>query len=291
MKINEALNQISAKLQEIPIENYQAEAYTLLSFICQKELASLISQPEKKLKRRERKMLKDLVKKRIQGWPLAYLIKSKGFYQLEFFINKHTLIPRPESEIIIEEFLKRYNKNDEKINIIDLGTGSGCLIISLAHVLKNKNNINFYGIDISRQALKVAKKNAKKYKLNKKIKFKTGNLLKPLYKKIKKETATYYILANLPYLNKEEIKSEPSLKMEPRQALDGGKNGLEIYEKLFKQVAQIKKNRDFFLYLEINPWQKDELIEIAKQIFFPTKVSFDFIFDLRGDLRLIVLKI
>ena len=79
--------------------------------------------------------------------------------------------------------------------------------------------------------------------------------------------------------------------MEPRQALDGGKNGLEIYEKLFKQVAQIKKNRDFFLYLEINPWQKDELIEIAKQIFFPTKVSFDFIFDLRGDLRLIVLKI
>lgn len=291
MKINEALNQISAKLQEIPIENYQAEAYTLLSFICQKELASLISQPEKKLKRREKKMLKDLVKKRTQGWPLAYLIKSKGFYQLEFFVNKHTLIPRPESEIIIEEFLKRYNKNDEKINIIDLGTGSGCLIISLAHVLKNKKNINFYGIDISRQALRVAKKNAKKHKLNKKIKFKTGNLLKPLYKKIKKETATYYILANLPYLNKEEIESEPSLKMEPRQALDGGKNGLEIYEKLFKQVAQIKKNRDFFLYLEINPWQKDELIEIAKQIFFPTKVSFDFIFDLRGDLRLIVLKI
>ena len=291
MKINEALNQISAKLQEIPIENYQAEAYTLLSFICQKELASLISQPEKKLKRREKKMLKDLVKKRIQGWPLAYLIKSKGFYQLEFFVNKHTLIPRPESEIIIEEFLKRYNKNDEKINIIDLGTGSGCLIISLAHVLKNKKNINFYGIDISRQALRVAKKNAKKHKLNKKIKFKTGNLLKPLYKKIKKETATYYILANLPYLNKEEIESEPSLKMEPRQALDGGKNGLEIYKKLFKQVAQIKKNRDFFLYLEINPWQKDELIEIGKQIFFPTKVSFDFIFDLRGDLRLIVLKI
>lgn len=291
MKINEALNQISAKLQEIPIENYQAEAYTLLSFICQKELADLISQPEKKLKRREKKMLKDLVKKRTQGWPLAYLIKSKGFYQLEFFVNKHTLIPRPESEIIIEEFLKRHNKNDEKINIIDLGTGSGCLIISLAHVLKNKKNINFYGIDISRQALKVAKKNAKKHKLNKKIKFKTGNLLKPLYKKIKKETAAYYILANLPYLNKEEIESEPSLKMEPRQALDGGKNGLEIYEKLFKQVAQIKKNRDFFLYLEINPWQKDELIEIAKQIFFPTKVSFDFIFDLRGDLRLIVLKI
>ena len=172
-----------------------------------------------------------------------------------------------------------------------MGTGSGCLIISLAHVLKNKKNINFYGIDISRQALRVAKKNAKKHKLNKKIKFKTGNLLKPLYKKIKKETATYYILANLPYLNKEEIESEPSLKMEPRQALDGGKNGLEIYEKLFKQVAQIKKNRDFFLYLEINPWQKDELIEIAKQIFFPTKVSFDFIFDLRGDLRLIVFKI
>ena len=89
MKINEALNQISAKLQEIPIENYQAEAYTLLSFICQKELASLISQPEKKLKRREKKMLKDLVKKRIQGWPLAYLIKSKGFYQLEFFVNNY----------------------------------------------------------------------------------------------------------------------------------------------------------------------------------------------------------
>lgn len=292
MNISEALKQIGQKLQTAQIENYSAEAYSLLSFICRKDQSFLISHPEKNINPKQEEKIKKLVKLRSKSWPLAYLMNKKSFYQLEFFVNSDTLIPRPESELIVEAVLKECQKEKQKkINIIDVGTGSGCLIISLAHILQSKNNINFYGLDISSPALKVAKKNAQKQQLNKRISFKLGNLLEPLLKKIGREEAQYHILANLPYLTKEEIKNSPSLKMEPKKALDGGKDGLKFYQELFKQISQIKKDNNFFIYAEINPWQKEKLLELTKKAFSECSIEYEIILDLRKEARIIIIKI
>lgn len=292
MNISEALKQISQKLQTAQIENYSAEAYSLLSFICRKDQSFLISHPEKNINPKQEEKIKKLVKLRSKSWPLAYLMNKKSFYQLEFFVNSDTLIPRPESELIVEAVLKECQKEKQKkINIIDVGTGSGCLIISLAHILQSKNNINFYGLDISSPALKVSKKNAQKQQLNKRISFKLGNLLEPLLKKIGREEAQYHILANLPYLTKEEIKNSPSLKMEPKKALDGGKDGLKFYQELFKQISQIKKDNSFFIYAEINPWQKEKLLELTKKAFSECSIEYETILDLRKEARIIIIKI
>lgn len=292
MNISEALKQISQKLQTAQIKNYSAEAYSLLSFICRKDQSFLISHPEKNINPKQEEEIKKLIKLRSKSWPLAYLMNKKSFYQLEFFVNSDTLIPRPESELIVEAVLKECQKEKQKkINIIDVGTGSGCLIISLAHILQSKNNINFYGLDISSPALKVAKKNAQKQQLNKRISFKLGNLLEPLLKKIGREEAQYHILANLPYLTKEEIKNSPSLKMEPKKALDGGKDGLKFYQELFKQISQIKKDNSFFIYAEINPWQKEKLLELTKKAFSECSIEYETILDLRKEARIIIIKI
>lgn len=292
MTIKDLLFETAKKLQEAKIENYEAETYSLLSFVCTLSQSEIISHPEKNIRLGQVKKIKKMLKLRTSGWPLAYLIGQKSFYNLEFYVNKNTLIPRPESELIVEAVLDKIkNEKNKEINIIDIGTGSACLIISLADILKNKNNVCFYGIDISSRALKMAKKNSKKHDLNKIIKFYQGNLLKPLFKKISKKSATYHILANLPYLSKEEIKKSPSLKMEPKRALDGGKDGLELYQKLFEQIAQIKQEQTFTIYTEINPWQKNKLIEITKKAFSKCQVEINTLLDLRCEDRIVIIKI
>jgi len=292
MTIKDLLFEIAKKLQEAKIENYEAETYSLLSFVCHLSPSEIISRPEKNIKPGQIKKIRKMLKLRVIGWPLPYLIGQKSFYNLDFYVNKNTLIPRPESELIVEAVLEKVkNEKNKEINIIDIGTGSACLIISLADILQNKNNIGFYGIDISSPALKIARKNAKKHNLNKVIKFYQGSLLKPLIKKISKKPATYHILANLPYLIKEEIKKSPSLKMEPKRALDGGKDGLELYQKLFEQIAQIKQEQTFIIYAEINPWQKNKLIEITKKAFSKCQVEINTLLDLRGEDRIVVIKI
>jgi release factor glutamine methyltransferase len=112
-----------------------------------------------------------------------------------------------------------------------------------------------------------------------------------MLKKIGREKAQYHILANLPYLTKEEIKNSTSLKMEPKTALDGGKDGLKFYQELFKQISQIKKDNSFFIYAEINPWQKDKLLELTKKAFSECSIEYETILDLRKEARIIIIKI
>ncbi|MCX6796346.1 MAG: peptide chain release factor N(5)-glutamine methyltransferase, partial [Candidatus Falkowbacteria bacterium] len=147
----------------------------------------------------QKKYLSD-IKKRNSGFPLAYLTGKKEFYGLEFFVNQNVLIPRPQTELIIDEVINLTYNNDYKFSIIDVGTGSGCIIITLAKLLKQNN---FYGIDISNKALRVARKNAKLNKVTN-IKFLRGNLLQPfLNSKFKIQNSKLVIIANLPYLTVE----------------------------------------------------------------------------------------
>lgn len=267
MKISQVLEQSQEKLKN-NIKDYQKEALLIASFVLDSPIEKIISQTDKKIKHSKYKKIIELSKKRSQNWPLAYLTGIKSFYNLDFMVNKNTLIPRPESELIIEEIIKNnFNISEQETIIIDIGTGSGCLIISLADILKNKESISFYAIDISRRALKVAQKNAKKHKSKKDIKFLRGGLLGPVKRKLKniKKESHIIIIANLPYLTKEEIKKEPSIQLEPRRALYGGKDGLKYYKKLWSQIKKIKEKNNkinFTVYQEINDWQKEKLEEI-----------------------------
>jgi len=296
MTINKILSEISHKMKERNIENSQLEAELIVSHIKKISREKLLIQLDNKITPRQIKKTKKICQKRIAGQPLAYLLGYKNFYNLQFKVSKHTLVPRPESELIVDQIITKITTQPKTI-IADIGTGSGCLIISLADLLKNYDNINFWGVDISNKALKIAKKNSRKHHLNKKIIFFKGNLLKPIIKKIKKENEReskknnnlkIIIIANLPYLTKREIKESPSIKFEPRRALYGGKDGLKYYRRLLDQIKKIKNNNNSIdLYQEISDWQKEKLEKIILKKIGRYNPQIETILDLAGKNRLI----
>ncbi len=290
MKINQVLEKSQEKIKG-KVLNYQKEALLITSFVLNIGPETIIAQPNKEINRQQFKKITGLSKKRSQNWPLAYLTGIKSFYNLEFIVNKNTLIPRPESELIVDKIIKAGFRNKKTI-IVDIGTGSGCLIISLADMFKKNDHISFYAIDISRKSLKVAKKNAKKHSLKKEIKFIKGNLLKPFIKKIKaeKEGVDIIIIANLPYLTKKEIKKEPSISKEPRRALYGGKDGLKYYKEMWSQIQKINTAAatNFTVYQEINDEQREKLEKIITSKMKHCTIQNKTIKDLNNQQRLLV---
>lgn len=288
MKISEIISEIVNDFKKNNINNPQLEALAIASFVLKITPEKIIGHSEKKLNPQSIKKIRKIYKKRLENWPLAYLTGKKNFYNLEFKVDKNVLIPRPESELIIDEVLKN-DFSKEKTIIIDVGTGSGCLIITLADLLKKDGNICFLAIDKSKKALKIARQNAKKHNLRDKIKFIKGNLLKPIDKKIIEKETNIIIIANLPYLTKKEIRNSASIKKEPRKALDGGRDGLKYYEKLWKQIKKLKnKNSKIVVYQEINDWQVENLEKIITKKMKLTKPHSKITEDLFKQRRLII---
>lgn len=250
-----------------------SELDQLLALALDKKVEYIYKHPEKELNRSNIQAFNKLINKRLAGWSLAYLKGYKEFYGLKFLVSKHTLIPRPESETIIDEALKYTKKNQ---NIIDIGTGSACLILSLAK--NNKKEANYIATDISTKALQAAKTNARKLGLNKKIKFVKSNLFSKI-----KDKKFDIVIANLPYLKPQQMK-EPSIKKEPRVALLAGKDGLSYYRKLLEQIPQYLKEK-YLILLEIDPDQKD-LITKAIEANLP-KAKTSFVKDLAGHIRVV----
>jgi release factor glutamine methyltransferase len=219
---------------------------------------------------------------RLKNEPLAYILSHQGFYGLDFKVSRHTLIPRPETELLVEEIVKTKPKNSI---IIDVGTGSGNIIISLCKSIENKNT--YYGADISPKALQIAKYNAKRHKLNSKIKFIKSDLLNYFLNNLTiKPFNNLIIVANLPYLSEKiyNCVSKDIKKYEPKIALLGGYNGLDCYKKLFKQIKIIKKSCYVLpaspaggrvtCYVEISPEQKPKLEKILKKYFPKSRLKF-----------------
>jgi len=241
------------------------------------------------------------IARRAKHEPIAYILGHKEFFGLEFRVDENTLIPRPETELLIEEVLQefqdtRYNPeySGQNTKIIDVGTGSGNIIVSLAKNLESKK-IKFVGIDISEKALRIAKQNAKKNKVDKKIKFLKGSLLEP-FKKYSLLTTHYslLILANLPYLSKKIYSSTPVdvKKYEPKSALISGTDGLNHYKKLFKQIKKIYVScfmLNVTCFVEISPEQKPRIQKLIKIQFPEAKIEFKK--DLAGKWRLLVIKL
>ena len=164
---------------------------------------------------------------------LHIFLKKKEFWNKLFYVTKDTLIPRPETELMIDQILKKY-KNKKNISILDMGTGSGCIIISLLSELSNSVGV---GIDISHRALEIAKKNAINHCVNTKIKFLNISLSRYSNKKHD------LIVSNPPYISRREFQclSEDIKKFEPRIALDGGNDGLDLIKKVIYKTNEILK--------------------------------------------------
>lgn len=277
--INQELTFAVNKLKESNIESAQIDSEILLSHILKKSREYLFTFPDKKITLLQSSHFHKLISKRQKNIPVAYLIGYKYFYNYKFQVNKNVLTPRPETEIMVGLALEHIINNEKNKLIIDIGTGSGCISISLANELKKKKITNhpIQAIDISKKALTIAKKNAKINNVKDKIKFLHGNLFEPIAKqeKIIKDFSELIILANLPYLTQAQIENSPSIKHEPKLALVAGSDGLQYYQKLFKQIRNYIKINSIPLYIicEIDPGHAKKIRQLAQNELSENKYS------------------
>jgi release factor glutamine methyltransferase len=290
MNIRQATNSAVRRLKEKNIPDPEFEAGILLSAILRREIAHLYANQEEAIPCWQSWRYHKAIRERLAGYSAAVIIGHKWFFGSDFIVDKNVLIPRPETELMVEETLARIKNNELRIkNIIDVGTGSGCVIISVAKNTLLKE-IRFYGLDISRPALRVAKKNAIKNGVSGRIKFVYSDLLNTIDKSIFEQPIL--ITANLPYLTPEQVKNSPTIQKEPKIALLAGNDGLDCYRLLFQQILdKVGANHrpDFIIMCEIDESQRSGMEKIARQYFPAGKINFGK--DLGGADRLAIIEL
>ena len=226
------INEGSYKLKQSDIISHQLDSEILLSKVLNKTRENLLINLEQNIDGKHVKKFEKLILRRSLDEPIAYILKKKEFWSKTFVINNDTLIPRPETELMVEKLVCIYKK--KKINILDIGTGSGCILISLLSELKQSNCI---GIDISKKTIKIAIKNSKKNNQKNNIKFLNRSLSNFYHKKFD------LIVSNPPYIRTRDIKNlDNSIKYyEPKIALDGGNDGLDVIKKVIYKSKEILK--------------------------------------------------
>jgi release factor glutamine methyltransferase len=268
------LNTIDELLKNSKIDNFDAKL--ILGYIIKKPREFIFTHPEFKVAETLSKRFFILCSKRRGGLPIAYITGQKEFFGLKFYVDKNTLVPRPETELLVESAIneiKNFDFKAEKILIIDVGTGSGCIPVSIFKDISSTNikNIVFVASDISKSAVKIAKKNAKFHKA--KIKFLSGDLLKPTFSLFKNEWDKIIITANLPYLTKEQYKKSSSIQREPYLALVAQKNGIALYEKLILQIKKYISCKDIVCFFEVDPSQMKKMKKLISYNFPKAKVQ------------------
>ena len=232
MIASKLINFASNKLKQNKILSHKLDSELLLSKVLKKKREELLTNLSQKINKKKILSFNKLIIRRSLKEPLAYIIKEKEFWSKMFEVDKNTLIPRPETELMVEQILKIYK--NKKIFILDIGTGTGCILISLLSELKSSYGL---GIDISKKALYLAKKNAIKHLVNNKISF---------LKRSFKDLYNYkfdLIVSNPPYITSNEMRSldDDIKKYEPKIALDGGNDGLDVIKKVIYKAKYILK--------------------------------------------------
>ena len=256
MKINVAINIGTEILRNKFIPNPQLDSEILMSKIINKDRDYILLNRNFILKRDDLNKFNSLIQQRSLGKPVAYLTNKKFFWNSEFFITNDTLIPRPDTELIIENILKA-TKHKNNINILDIGIGSGCILLS---ILNERQNFYGTGIDISKKCINISKINATNLKVTSRLKlFKSD---------VDKFNIGKYdlIVSNPPYIKKNKIKylDRDVAMFEPRLALNGGLDGLSEIRKVIKKSSELIKRRGKFI-LEIGFDQKNKVINLIKE--------------------------
>ena len=248
----EALTKNYKDLLNHSIQTAKIDAEVILADVLKISRVNLITKQNTVLDQEQEDLFTKLIKRRKQQEPVAYILNKKEFWNENYYVDKRVLIPRPETEILIEMLLKKVKDKSKVFQILDLGCGSGCLLISC---LKEFNKSLGLGIDISSLALEVAKKNIQSHKINSRAKLLKLDLFKLDIKK-----KFDFILSNPPYLTSSEYRnlSKDVKDYEPKQALVGGFDGILYYKKIISfSKSSLKKNG--FLALEIGDGQYKEI--------------------------------
>ena len=256
MNIQSAINEGESILKDNSIPTAKLDAEILMAKSIEKDRKYIILNNNKNLEEENLRYFKDLINERSKKKPIAYLTNKKFFWNSEFFVTLDTLIPRPDTELIIEQILK-ITKHKNKLNILDVGVGSGCILLS---ILKEKKNFYGTGIDVSKNCLNISKINALNLDVNSRVRFFKSNVDKFNLGKYD------LIVSNPPYIKKHDLKylERDVINFEPRLALDGGLDGLSEIRKVIKKSSElIKKNGKFIL--EIGFDQKNKVINLLKQ--------------------------
>ena len=268
MNIKDLVNSGVKILKENNIKNPILDAEIILSSIIKKERDYIILNETDQINQFLIKKFFNSVNRRKIGEPISYIVKSKYFWNNCFYVNKDVLIPRPDTEHIVEEVLKLVRINSRK-SVLDIGTGSGCILLS---ILKERKLLTGYGIDISKKSINVCKINAKRLEINNRAKFYVSDIDKFFLGKYD------IVVSNPPYIDTSKIKylEKDVSKFEPRLALDGGVDGFsEITKVVGKTKYLIKKNGLFIL--EMGFKQKEKVIEILnKKGFYIKKIIKDY---------------
>ena len=256
MNIKSAIIDGSSILKRRFISSADLDSEILMAEAIKKKREFLILNSNFTIDKKDLKIFYKFIEKRSAREPIAYITNKKSFWSSEFFVTQDTLIPRPDTELIIENVLK-FTKNKESLRILDIGIGSGCILLS---ILKEKKNFYGTGIDISKKCLKISKINA--------INLKVDHRLKLIKTDVDKFISSKYdlIVSNPPYIDKKKLKylDRDVVKYEPTQALNGGLDGLSEIRKVISKSSELIKKKGKFI-LEIGFDQKKKVINLLKK--------------------------
>lgn len=278
---NPTIGSIIAKtvpfFKERGLPNPRLEADLLLAGVLKLPRVKLYSEWDRPLEPAEIRQYRAVIVKRVQGWPLAYLTGKKSFLSWEFDVTPAVLIPRPETELLVETVVDIV-KGRQELKGVDVGTGSGVIAIALAKLLPGSK---WYAIDLSPEALAVAEANAVQLGVDQQIRFINGDLLKPL---LDLGECFDIIVSNPPYVPSATIETlQPEVRCEPSLALDGGPDGLDIYRRLLPQ-AEAMLTDDGICVVEHGWDQRDSLEKLFRESgFIPQSIP-----DLAGLDRIII---
>ena len=255
MTIKQTLAKGMIILKSNNIDSPKLKARLILQYVLKKTRQYLIIYDNEEVGKKEQWEYFVNIDKLAKGVPLQHITHTQEFMKMDFYVDENVLIPRPDTEILVEEVIN-IAKRMGKSKILDLCTGSGAIAISIA---KNVPNAEVYAVDISEKALDIADKNA--HRLEAKVKFIKSDLFKNL-----KNMKFDIIVSNPPYIKKEDIKFlSEDVQKEPQIALDGGYDGLDFYRKISKQAIDYLKFGSFLCF-EIGYDQKDEVKEIIDKL-------------------------
>ena len=254
------------------------ESQVLLSFTLNQSREWIIAHPEEILTEEQLNKLGLYVDRLKKGEPLPYITGIQAFYGLDFNVNPAVLIPRPETELLVEEALSWLQKHPNRRSALDVGTGSGAIAISLADQV---SDLKLTAVDVSQAALDVAKKNAEKFSVEDRVQLLLSNLFEHV------SGSFDLIAANLPYIPSEKLKNLPVSRYEPALALDGGTDGLDLIREFLKQ-AQTHIRPSGLVLVEIESEQGESAVELAQDIWNEGTISL--IKDYAGLPRLVVIQ-
>ena len=278
MNVSELLSSGVSILKQNKIDTHQLDTELVLSSLLKKQRENLLINLNEKVSKDTIDNFEKLIFRRANKEPLAYILKNKEFWSKDFFVDRNTLIPRPETELLCESVIKIFK--DKNLHILDMGTGTGCIILSILSEIKKAKGI---GVDVSRKAINVAKKNSTKLGLDKRVKF-VNKSLEDIY-----GYKFDLIVSNPPYIKTSDIKnlSDDIKRFEPKIALDGGKEGLDVIKKVIYKSSTILKKLGM-LALEIGYGQYYKVSPILKKQNFKEELL---IKDYKNNIRCILARL